>query len=268
MRPTRFIRPVSITIRTAWLSYIGLFTWLNPGSYVALKILWPIEQIIFFAILSSYASPPKPIQFYVIGNAVHAVALTGLFGLSLSIYRERVLGTLVYIFGSPASRIAVFGGRSLFYIADSLVSVAAGFLFGAIAFGLDFSKVNYGALVLSMAVLAFSTSAAGLLIGSVSLVTIHVIFFNNLVYFLMMLVCGVNVPVEKLPVGFQRLSAVLPLTRGLAAVRAVFAGEGIDRLLALIGGEALLGVAYLLAGYAIFAALERRARARATLELY
>jgi len=67
------MRTLVVNLRLFWqgtlLSYIALFHWLRPTTYLASKILMPLAQILFFTILGIYATGRDSASFYVIGNA-------------------------------------------------------------------------------------------------------------------------------------------------------------------------------------------------------
>ena len=65
------------------------------------------------------------------------------------------------------------------------------------------------ALVVAVFVTTCSCVALGMLIGSIGLRARDVFFGANLVYFLMLLVCGVNIPNDELP-GVARRDRQLP----------------------------------------------------------
>ena len=58
-----------------------------------------------------------------------------------------------------------------------------------------------------------------MLIGSIGLRARDVFFAANLVYFLMLLVCGVNIAEDDLPGWLQAIGDVVPLTHGIEAAR-------------------------------------------------
>ncbi len=64
----------------------------------------------------------------------------------------------------------------------------------------------------------------------------------------------------------QTLSALLPLTRGIQSARLLVGGARLAGVLPLLGGELLVGIAYALAGFAVFRWFESQARARGTFE--
>ena len=119
------MRALVINIRLFWqgtlLSYIALFQWLRPVTYAASKILMPLAQKMFFVFLGSYATSPSNIDFYIIGNAVQITAVSGIFGVTMSIGNERWMGTLPYLFGTPANRFFLFFGRAFMQDRKSVV---------------------------------------------------------------------------------------------------------------------------------------------------
>lgn len=90
----------------------------------------------------------------------------------------------------------------------------------------------------------------------------------NVLYYLLLLVCGVNYPITKLPSWLQWFSLHLPLTNGLMAARLIIDGSTDPKIYGLILREGITGLAYFTIGYAFFAYLEIVARRKGTLALY
>ncbi len=254
-------------LRGAYLSYIALFAWLRPTTYLASKVIGPIMQILFFTFLGTYATGADTADFYIIGNSVQIVALSGVFGVSMSIGGDRWNGTLPYLFGTPANRLAMFVGRGVVHVLDGLAGVLIAFTFGVVILGLDLGQANLPVLVLAILVTSFSTSGMGLMLGALSLITVNVMFVNNLVYFMLLLFSGANVRLASLPAWIQTLSNFIPLTRGLAAARALIEGAVLADVSGLLLEEFLIGVAYVAVGYVLFRWFEGQAKRRGTLEM-
>jgi ABC-type uncharacterized transport system permease subunit len=70
-----------------------------------------------------------------------------------------------------------------------------------------------------------------------------------------------------LPAWVQTVSKWLPLTRGIAAARALIDGAPYAQIAPLLTQELLIGIAYILVGYVLFRWFERQARRRGTLEM-
>jgi ABC-2 type transport system permease protein len=259
-----------VNLRLFWqgtlLSYVALFHWLRPTTYLASKILSPLAQIFFFTFLGVYATGRDNASFYVIGNAIQIAATSGIYGVTMSIGGDRWNGTLPYLFGTPANRLFMFLGRSFVHIIDGVLGVIIGLLWGVLLLGVDLSHANLAALALTILITTFSTSGLGLLMGCVSLVTTNVMFVNNSVYFLLLIFSGANLPIDSLPVWMQRVSWALPLTRGIASARSLIAGASFYEVLPLLIGEFFLGLGYVVLGYGMFRWFETQAKARGTLE--
>lgn len=254
-------------LRGAYLSYVALFAWLRPTTYLASKVVGPLMQILFFALLGSFATGADTTDFYVVGNAVQVVALSGIFGVTMSIGGDRWNGTLPYLFGTPANRMSMFVGRAIIHVFDGMVGVFIGLAWGALLLGLDLSNTDPLALILTILVVSFSTSGMGLMMGALSLITVNVMFVNNMVYFVLLIFSGSNVPIAALPAWMQAVSKVIPLTRGIAATRALIDGASLGDVAPLLGQEVLIGVAYTLAGYLLFRWFEGQAKRRGTLDM-
>jgi ABC-2 type transport system permease protein len=264
------MKTLAANLRLFWqgtlLSYVALFTWLRPITYAASKIVSPLMQMLFFTFLGTFASGPENAHFYVIGNAVQIAALSGIYGVTLSIGGERWSGTLVYLFGTPANRMTMFFGRAFMHIIDGAIGVVVAFTWGVLLFKLDLTQTNLPALALTIMVTTLSTCALGLLMGCLSLLTANVMFVNNTVYFLLLIFSGANVDLNILPSWMQAISNGLPLTRGIASARLLIAGAKIQEILPLLVQELGIGLVYGLSGYFLFKWVEVSAKRRGTLE--
>lgn len=266
------INTFAINMRLFWqgaiLSYVALFHWLQPTTYMASKIFLPLAQILFFTLLGVSANNGRSSSYFAIGNALQVVAISGIYGVTMSIGGDRNAGTLAYLFATPANRMFMFLGRAFIHIIDGMLGVAIGLLWGVILLGIDFSRTNLLALILTILVTTISTSGLGLLLGCISLVSLSVMFINNTVYFLLLLFSGANVPIETLPGWMQFISSILPLSRGIAAARALVDGATFNSVLPLIAGELLVGIVYITIGYVCFRIFEYQGKRRGTIEAF
>ena len=266
------MKTLTNNIRLFWqgalLSYVALFHWMRPIQYMASKILMPLAQMFFFVYLGTYATGADNKSFYVVGNALQIAAVSGIYGMTMSIGGDRDSGTLGYIFGTPANRLVVFMGRAFMNIMDGALGVVIAFTWGVVLMGLDLSQTNIPALALTIIITTISTCGLGLLMGCLALITVNVMFVNNFVYFLLLIFSGANIPIAQLPVWIQAISYALPLTRGIAAARLLVDGAGLVEVAPLLLGELAVGLVYFFAGYILFAIFEVVAKRRGTLEVF
>lgn len=257
---------VRIFFDGALLSYIALFRWLRPITYLASKVVAPLSYMLFFVFLGKFATGGKDTSFYVIGNAVQMAAGSGIFGVTMSISGDRWDGTLPYLFATPANRLMLFVGRAFIHVIDGMFGVLLGFFWGVVLLGLDITNTNPAALLLTILITTFSTSGMGLFLGCLSLITRNVMFVNNTVFFSLLLFSGANVEIATLPAWMQSVSQGLPLTRGIAAARTIIAGGDLAEVMPLLQMEVLIGVIYIFIGYSMFRWFEFQAKKRGTLE--
>ena len=249
------------------ISYRALFNWIRPGMYVTTMLGSPLFQILFFTYLGRYTGSQDD-NFFIVGNAVQVAAMAGIYGMTMGIANERQFGTLSPLLATPANRPALFLGRSLPFIANGLVVSAFGF--GISWLLLDFSPdaSDVPALAFIVVVTTVSCTALGMFIGSIGLRARDVFFAANLVYFLMLLVCGVNVDVDDLPGWLEAIGRAVPLTHGIEAARQVANGAPLGDVSGLVVTEALVGLAYAAAAYGLFRLFEAEGRRRASLETF
>ena len=252
----------------AYLSYIALFHWMRPIQYMASKILMPLAQMFFFVYLGTYATGPGNADFYIVGNALQIAAVSGIYGMTMSIGGDRDNGTLPYIFGTPANRLVVFMGRAFMNIMDGALGVVIAFTWGVILMGLDLSNTSIPALALTILTTTISTCGLGLLLGCLALITVNVMFVNNFVYFLLLIFSGANVRLNELPGWVQAVSSALPLTRGISAARLLVEGASLADITPLLLSELGIGIIYGILGYLLFAAFEVVAKRRGTLDVF
>jgi ABC-2 type transport system permease protein len=262
----RLVSNVRLFFEGALLSYIALFRWLSPMTYLASKVVMPLSSMLFFVFLGMYATGSNDASFYVIGNAVQMAAVSGIFGVTMSISGDRWDGTLAYLFGAPANRLVIFVGRAAIHVVDGMLGVLLGFFWGVVLLGLDLSNTDPGALALTILVTTFSTSGLGLMLGSLSLITRNVMFVNNTVFFSLLVFSGANLDLAKMPAWMQAISQALPLTRGIASARQIIADGDLTQVAPLLNVEFLLGMLYVLIGFSMFRWFEYQAKVRGTLE--
>jgi ABC-2 type transport system permease protein len=249
------------------ISYRALFNWISPGMYVTTMLGSPLFQILFFTYLGRYTGSEDD-SFFIVGNAVQVAAMAGIYGMTMGIANERQFGTLSPLLATPANRPALFLGRSLPFIVNGLVVSAFGF--GISWLLLDFSPdaSDVPALAFIVLVTTVSCTALGMFIGSIGLRARDVFFAANLVYFLMLLVCGVNIDVNELPGWLEAIGRCVPLTHGIEAARRVVAGESLGDVGGLVATEAFIGAVYAAAAYGLFRLFESEGRRRASLETF
>jgi len=248
-------------------SYRALFNWITPLLYVTTMLGSPLFQILFFAYLGRFSGLQDD-TFFVVGNAVQVSAMAGIYGMTMTIANERQFGTLSPLLATPAPRLPLFLGRALPVIFNGLVVSAFGFAVGALFLDFELSAGQLPALAAVVVGTVASCTALGMLLGSIGLRARDVFFASNLVYFLMLLVCGVNIPVDELPDWMATIGNAVPLTHGIEAAREVARGASFSEVDQLLWTELAIGALFVAAAFVLFRLFEVEGRRRASLETF
>ena len=247
------------------IAYRALFNWLNPWIFVPTLIVTPIFQLLFFAFLGRAAGLEND-RFYVIGNALQVGALPGLFAMTFAIAGERWFQTLSPVLATPANRAAIFLGRALPVIANAAFVCVVTFVAGALILHVHIAASAFPALAVVIAVTSISCTGFGFICGPLGLRWRDAIIAVNLLDAVLLIFCGVNIPIASLPAWMQAASEYLPITHGLRAARRVADGAALSDVRGLLAAELAIGLAYGALGFLWLRHLEVVARRGATLE--
>lgn len=249
------------------LSYRALFAWLRPGLFVATLLATPAMQISFFTLLGPYLTA-LPVEHFVIGNAIQACAVASTYGMSQMLERERVHQTLPWLVLTPAARPALYLGRMLPNVVNGLGVAAFGIVFGVLLLGARVPLEGVPRLTAALLAGALSCTALGVVVGAVGLAVRDTQSLTSVLYLLLLVTSGANVPVAALPAPLAWLSAVLPLRGSIVAARSAAGLAPADAWAPALGAELLIALVYAAVGYAGILAFERLSRATSALELY
>jgi ABC-2 type transport system permease protein len=247
------------------IAYRALFNWLNPWIFVPTLIVAPVFQLLFFAYLGRSAGLESD-RFYVIWNALQIAALPGLFAMTFAVAGERWFQTLSPLLATPANRAAVFLGRALPVVVNAAFVCVVSFVAGALILHVHIRGASIPALAVVIAATSVSCTCFGFLGGPLGLRWRDAIIAINLADAVLLIFCGVNIPIESLPGWMQVVSEYLPVTHGLRAARRVADGAALGDVGGLIAAELAIGATYAALGFAWLRHLELVARRGATLE--
>jgi ABC-2 type transport system permease protein len=248
------------------LSYRALFNWQKPTYYIPTMLGHPLFQVLFFAYLGRF-SHVRNDAFFVVGNSVQVCAMAAVYGMAMTVGGERWTQTLGPLLATPANRFALFIGRALPQILNGFFVSAFAFAAGWLLLRFDPPLSSLPGLALIVLVSTTSCAGFGLVVGALGLRWRDVFTIANPAYFLMLLFCGVNIPLSALPGWMATIGRGLPLTHGIEAAREVAAGASLDSIGGLLWREALVGACYFAAAYGLMRFFETEGRRRASLEL-
>lgn len=247
-------------------SYRALFHWLTPWILIPTFIVEPIFQVLFFAFVGRDAGVGDD-SFYLIGNAVQFAAIPCLFAMGNTIGNERYTQTLGLLLASPARRLPLFLGRALPVIINGFCVSLVVLVLGALVLHVHIPGEAWVPIVGVLVVTSFSCTGLGLATAALALRVRETAVLSNIIIGILIVFCGVNVPLSALPTQMSTISNLLPLTHGIEAARDLAGGGSWASVSGLVATEALIGLVYAALGMAMLFALEVESRRHATLEL-
>lgn len=253
-------------VTQAYYSYRGLFSWLPWPSYISTVVLGPVFSIIMFALVGRFALGPNVVQPYVLGLVAQSIPFILSGGIMNCFGNERQGANLTTVYGSRGNRTVVFFSRQLFHIPNGFMIVAAGLFFSWLFLDMNFSRVNWPALTLTVLAITISSCAAAALFGNLTIVMNDWVLMYRIFAGVLIVLTGVIIPISSLPAPLAALSQILPLTHGLVAFRSAFDGAGVQSLSALLLGEFIVGLGYAILGVVVYHAVEIFAKRRGIVE--
>lgn len=264
---TAIVNAARIFVFGGLMSYRALFHWLTPWILIPSFMVGPIAQILLFAYLGRSSGVGSD-EFFVVGNALQYAAIPCLFAMGNTIGDERQQKTLGIILSTPAPRIPLFLGRALPVIANGWVVALFSLVVGGAIFSIDVPVSAYLPIVFVSAVVSFSCTGLGLVGAALSLRVRETAVLANVIFGVLLIFCGVNVPLNRLPDWMSSIAPWLPMTHGIHAARELADGATLGSVGGDVLREAGVGVGYVLIGMAMLAYFEWESRRRATLEVF
>lgn len=247
------------------LSYRALFNWTTPTMYLGTLFGSPVFQLLFFVHVGRALGIADD-NFFIVGNAVLAASVAGIFGGTMAVANERRYGTLGSVLLSPRSRAVVFLSRGLPYVLNGILVSAVVLGTAAVFLGWRVPLGVAAGLLVVLVVGALSCTAFGLVLGSLGLRLRDVFLIANVASTLLLVVTGVNVPADRLPGWIRSLGEFLPMTHAVRAARDLTGGAGMSRVLPDLLLELAVAVSCTLLALAMLRLFEWEGRRRASLD--
>jgi ABC-2 type transport system permease protein len=242
--------------RYAWLSYRGLFTWLNPWGYLSTRVIVPVMLALLFGSLGRYlgSGAARP----AVGASLLAVAFATVYGINLAVANERTFGTLAGWLMAPQSLLMGLLGKAAIHIADAMLGAALTLGTAIWAFSLPLSGHQLLEVAACAACAAVSTSGIGVVVAAISVRFRDVFTAPNVAESLLLVTSGAVVSPGALPHGIGEAGLFLPLRHAVQAADAVVAGAALPA--GQLGWELLAGLGWGAVGFGSLRWMAMRAR--------
>ncbi len=261
--PVSRARVVRAAARVAWADLRTIYT---PITWTVGWLGRIIMQVIFFALIGSLLGSREAVLYLFVGQAVMACVVECFMAVPSTTW-ERRTGTMALLTAAPGPLWPVFVGRSLQWLPSgmgtaSIVLFVIGPLFGV--------RWSVPALLATVAVLALVATSMYAVALTLAAVVLRGPRWRNVVsnvgHLTTMLLCGVTVPATVWPAGLQAVGQALPLSHGLAAIRALQGGGTVAGVLPQVGLTVLLGLAWYAVAAAAFTVFGEAGRRDGTID--
>jgi len=252
--------------RQAYYSYKGLFGWLSWQGWLSSIVFRPALNMAIYAFVGRFALKPEAVAPLIAGLAAYQMPFVVLGGVANCVTRDRMFGTLQFTYVSRGSRAVTYFCKAVFHFPNALVALATGLVSAWAFLHLDYAQTDWPAFLVSIFVIALSSTGAALCIGNFGIIindwsTAYGSFVGA-----MLALTGVIIPVASLPSFLWPVSRVLPFTHGLAAYRAAFVGAGLPAISGDLITELAIGAVYAGVGLVMYRWMEREAKRRGILD--
>lgn len=261
------MRATRCFLTNCWLAYKAMLPTNGRIHAILLERLgYPVMDLTLMMFVAYFMVGPERIKHVLIGNIVYLSAWGGIFSLAVMMARKKASGTLKLVLAAPINLSLSIAQKLVLPTLDVLATITLGLgLFFVFAPG-DYARANLLTVALGVLGTAVTMTALGLAVGSLGYWLRDLNLVVNSLVTGMLLVCGVNFPLNLLPRWLQWVGNSLPLTHGVAVVRQGMNGatpaQALSSLLALAG----VGAIFLVLSVTVVQVVGHLARRGATFE--
>lgn len=247
----------------SWTMFSAFQTW-KTWTFTWLSRL--LIQACFYALIGRMLGSQQQVDYLLIGNVVAIMAIDATVVILLAV-GERQSGTLALMVAAPSTHLTVYLGRGLVNLGSGVAASTTAFLVLPPLFGVGLPWPEAGLVPLMIFVVGLSCYCYGTCVASFVLGFPSARWLAlNLSYLVLMTFCGVNVPTSFWPDWLRAVTSVLPMTHGLAAIRAFIAEGPASTVLVQLGLEVCVGAAWITVAAVSFNRMVRRGRRDGTIE--
>ena len=244
----------------ARLSYRALFWWQSPGPFTANVFVRPLLMITLYALFGRFALGIEASEAFALGMT--AFGITFIIGGAVlsSASQEPWNGTLSVLMSSAGSRLRMFMAWGVPYIPLGIIAGVLGVAATVAFVSQDAAGVNWWVVAASVALIALSGMAFFQFFIPLAIITADFGVVGAIGPGLMMTLSGALIPLDALPGFWQVVGHGIPVTGGLAAMKAAFEGASFSEVRWELVSELAVAAAYVAVGFALFRVTEAYAR--------
>ncbi|MDH6367689.1 MULTISPECIES: ABC transporter permease [unclassified Breznakia] len=253
--------------KITWLSFKSNYSYLDIETFLLIKIISPVMQMLFFTLLATYTGGIQRLPITVVGNAM-LICTFGTFGdLGVMYIRDRYQGVLRLIVASSKHPLSIFLEKGICYVFEAVLTALFGLVVGQLLFQVQIIEYPLVEILLCIFVSMIACVALGYVLSSICLVVSDINMLLNVISMSMLFLCGANIDVAKLPTLLQYIAYALPVTRGLQAIDLLVQGAQFQMIVPLLIQEFVYTCILFLIGIILYQYFMRKAQVDATLDI-
>lgn len=205
-------------------SYVARITAQYTKSLALKNVLTPSQRSLGFPILKSrpwFNENLTSRNFYIPGVISILLTLATLTLTSMSIVREKEIGTMEQLIVTPITRMEFIAGKTLPYVCIGLVNVVCILIISTFWFEMPI-RGNLLLLFFSVLLYLLTTLGLGLFISTISNTQQEAMLSAFMIYFPLVLLSGFIFPIANMPEVIRWLTFINPLKYFLIAIRGIF----------------------------------------------
>ena len=272
------LRTLLVMARKEWTIFRRYPSWIF--AFLIWPVIFPLGQLFAakalsgpdqagVALFAARAGTSDYVSYIVVGLTFYMWINVTLWDIGFQLRNEQMRGTLESNWLCPIWRFSILLGPSLVKLLTSFSVIIIATLEYRLLLGRWIIGGNGGLLLLIMLLTMPSVYGIGVIFGSL---VIRIQEAQNMVFLvrgLFMIFIGVSYPLSVMPLWMQQVSAWLPLTYTVRAIRAVSLNSAtFADIRADLSTLLLFAIALSLLGYLTFQFTERRARRTGALGRY
>ncbi len=255
-------------LRTVYVSFIKeLKIFVRYPYWLIVSLISPFLWVTMFMLFgAAFASGKDFVGFITIGMIGLLLADISLWGVGLGLRREQMRGTLLSLYATPASKVAVLLGSAMENFFELAVSSIIILGYASLAFNFTTYITDPIAVFLVVSFTIFALLGFGLLFAAVTMVVKEPNAIINVIQPILFIFAGIFFPISVLPPNARIISDLIPLTYAVIAMRKVFVyGYTTGMILNDIGILTIFGVVLNTLGILALRYIERRALKKGSL---
>lgn len=215
--------PAPVGRRVAAQMRMELLLTLRRGESVLLAFLIPVVILAFFSLVDVLPTGAEhPVDFLVPGVLALSVMSTAMTGLAIATGFERSSGVLKRLAVTPLARRDLIAAKAGAVLGVEVLQVAVLLLVG-MALGWNASS-GLGLALVAMVLATVAFAGVGMLMAG-TLPSLTTLAVANAVHVVLLLLGGVVVPIDDMPVALQVVARALPIGSLSDITHAALAGD-------------------------------------------